>query len=102
MAFKQIYPQETFGIRDLFRLWIGNVVNDQRAAREQKVFWREIGNIIAFRWMQFLGTYQGYRQSGSLSWRLKKSFYYPNSNLVNEKPQSRVVNPIDYREEPDK
>ncbi len=102
MAFKQIYPQETFGLRDLFRLWIGNVINDQRAAREQKMFLREIKNIIAFRWMQFWGTYQGYRQSGSLSWRLKQSFYYPNSNLMNEKPKSRFVNPIQYHDVPQK
>lgn len=100
MAFKQIYPQETFGLRDLGRLWFGNVISDQRAAREQKVWRREIKNILAFRWMQFYGTYQGYRQSGSLSWRLKQSFYYPNVNSVSLKNGDRVVNPIQYHDLP--
>ncbi|HNW14948.1 MAG TPA: glycosyltransferase, partial [Anaerolineaceae bacterium] len=66
MAFKRIYPHETFTLRDLNRLFLQNVISDWREARRQKVFAHHFFHIIGFRWRQFYGTYQGYRQSGPL------------------------------------
>ena len=77
MAFKQIYPQATFTFWDFLRLWVGNSFNDLRMAAKQKKALRNLRNIIVFRWLQFWGTYHGYRESGSLTWKLKKAFYYP-------------------------
>lgn len=95
MAFKQIYPQEHFTWLDLIRLWTGNVVNDLRAAGELGRFWKEMIPVARFRWAQFFGTYQGYRQS-SLTWQLKQAFYYPNASLAKARPAQRGVMPIDY------
>lgn len=102
MAFKQIYPQATFGTRDLIRLWFGNVFADLKAARQQKKIRTEFKNILGFRWMQLFGTYQGYRQSGSLTWKLKQSFYYPNSVLSLAQPEARMIEPIQYHDIPQK
>jgi glycosyltransferase involved in cell wall biosynthesis len=97
MAFKQIYPHETFGLNDLTRLFSGNVWNDWRAAVREGQFLREWLNVIRFRWMQFYGTYLGYRQAGPLTWQLKQTFYYPrsieNGSVDTEK---RGVAPIKY------
>jgi hypothetical protein len=80
MAFKQIYPQETFGTGEFLRLFAENALHDlQQAARDEK-FFKEFINILRFRWLQFHGTYVGYKRSGPLTWQLKQSFYYPRGS----------------------
>ncbi|HEX9012088.1 MAG TPA: glycosyltransferase [Anaerolineaceae bacterium] len=98
MAFKQIYPQEQFRLGDFARLFTKNAASDLHEAARQKVLGRWWRGILWFRWMQFSGTYQGYRQSGPLTWQLKQAFYYPRPRegipLV-----ERDVAPIPYPEQ---
>lgn len=97
MAFKRIYPHETFRVRDLNRLFLQNVLSDWKEARREKVFTSNWLKIIRFRWQQFYGTYKGYQQSGPLTWQLKKAFYYPRDPKQPEKQNSpREVEPIQY------
>jgi len=70
-------------------------MSDGREAFLAKRLFSTIGKIIRFRWLQFYGTYQGYRQSGPLTWQLKKAFYYP-VNPVQAKTPTRKVEPIQY------
>ncbi|KAF0111863.1 MAG: putative glycosyltransferase [Chloroflexi bacterium] len=95
MAFKQIYQNEKFTKRDLVKLFVQNVISDWRAAIEAKKFSRNIFKIVRFRWSQFSGTYQGYKQSGPLTWQLKNAFYYPRL-MVTHKKTKRDVDPIQY------
>jgi len=95
MAFKQIYPDEKFTRRDLLKLFTQNVFSDGREALNAKRFLKTIGTIIRFRWLQFYGTYQGYKQSGPLTWQLKKAFYYPGGP-TQPKTTTRKVQPIQY------
>jgi rhamnosyltransferase len=97
MAFKQIYPHENFRVGELFRLFFTNVVSDWQAAAAQKQFSRQMVKIVEFRWNQFLGTYRGYQQSGPLTWKLKRSFYYPleQAEKTNQ-ATTRDVEPIAY------
>jgi rhamnosyltransferase len=97
MAFKQIYPQETFSLGDLVRLWFGNVNSDLRAASRQGVLAAQWNNIVRFRWNQFWGTYQGYNRSGPLTWQLKQAFYYPQTQFSTAQNR-REVDPIQYTE----
>jgi glycosyltransferase involved in cell wall biosynthesis len=96
MAFKQIYPQEHFRITDFVRLFSANTLNDLRAAAHQQRFARSWRSILWFRWMQFWGTYQGYRQSGPLTWQLKQAFYYPRQSASRQEIEPRPVEPIHY------
>jgi glycosyltransferase involved in cell wall biosynthesis len=98
MAFKQIYPQENFRIGDLLGAFNSNALNDLRAARQQGVLSRQWSNVLHFRWNQFWGTYQGYRQGGALTWQLKQTFYYPRESAQSAEPSPREVKPIQYRE----
>lgn len=96
MAFKQIFPQEHFHFWDFIRLFTTNVVSDIQHAVQEGVLPGHFKSIIWFRFMQFWGTYQGYRHSGPLTWQLRKTFYYPrgiNSNSVGE---TRGITPIRY------
>lgn len=96
MAFKRIYPQERFGLLDLIRLFSVNVSGDLRAASQQGRFSAEWKGILRFRWAQFYGTYQGYRQSGPLTWQLKQAFYYPPASPQPPVRAERDVKPIQY------
>ena len=98
MAFMRIFPQETFNFRDFIRLFFRNAVSDSSVAIRENQFLSEFASIIWFRLMQFWGTYQGYRQSGPLTWELRKTFYYPSGTQAKPKMQSRDVKPIQYNE----
>lgn len=102
MAFKQIYPQEKFGKRDLLRLWLVNISHDMQAAVAQGCLSTQWWKIMRFRWMQFSGTFEGYRQSGPLTWKLKQTFYYPRPPEERARPNQRTVQPIEYTDLPGK
>ncbi len=100
MAFKQIYPQETFTLADLARMFTGNLISDLRVAGREGKTWQQLSNIFRFRWLQSWGTYRGYNQSGPLTWQLKRAFYYPR---LHDEPAAgpangRDVEPIHYHD----
>jgi glycosyltransferase involved in cell wall biosynthesis len=96
MAFKQIYPHESFTRRDLYRLFFQNIFYDWRESDRQHRLNRDFWNILRFRWFQFSGTYEGYKRSGPLTWQLKQAFYYPHERIA--PPSERQVEPIRYHE----
>lgn len=98
MAFKQIFPQENFHLGNFIRLVSTNIANDLWQAARQGVLSSSFKSIIWFRWMQFWGTYQGYRHSGPLTGQLRKTFYYPRRPESREQKE-RNIEPIRYREE---
>ncbi len=98
IAFKQIYPHESFTADDFNRLLRAHIRNDWQTAWREGVFWKVWLDVVRFRWQQLRGTYIGYRQSGPLTWQLKKAFYYPRWNIA--PPVPREVEPIDYQQSP--
>jgi len=102
MAFKRIYPQEKFRLLDFIRLVSSNILSDLWHAANQKALGSHWKDILAFRWMQFWGTYQGYRQSGPLNWKLRQTFYYPNGMSIATASPSRNMEPIQYNDATDR
>jgi rhamnosyltransferase len=98
MAFKRIFPNEHFSLWDLIRLVAGNITNDLWHAVQCGALAGNFFSIFWFRWMQFWGTYQGYRQSGPLTWQLRQTFYYPRGVGVSTEGKPRSVDPIRYNE----
>lgn len=98
MAFKRIFPNESFHLGDFIRLVSSNIVNDLWQATKQGHISSGWKSIFWFRWMQFWGTYQGYRHPGPLTEQLRKTFYYPRRPQTKEL-KKRNVEPIRYREE---
>jgi glycosyltransferase involved in cell wall biosynthesis len=96
MAFKRIFPQEHFGLWDFLRLFVSNSASDLWHAFQQGVLPENLNSILWFRWMQFWGTYQGYRQSGPLTWQLRQTFYYPQGFQINP-AGTRNITPIQYQ-----
>ena len=98
MAFKRIFPQEHFGLRDFLRLSLSNIFSDMWHAARQGVVLRSLVSIFWFRLMQFWGTYQGYRHLGPLTWQLRQTFYYPRGIAPTGQAAARNVEPIRYNE----
>ncbi len=95
MAFKHIYPEAHFSLYDFIRMTSSNIFSDLfHAAREGRLP-GSFASILWFRWMQFWGTYQGYRQSAEWNWQLRQTFYYPRGTNV-EASSKRDVEPIQY------
>jgi len=95
MAFKRIYPEAHFSLYDFIRMVSSNIINDLWQAAQQKVLVSSFASIFWFRWNQFWGTYQGYRQSLEWNWQLRQTFYYPRG-LEPEQTNKRDVEPIRY------
>ncbi|MBN1537153.1 MAG: glycosyltransferase family 2 protein [Anaerolineales bacterium] len=98
MAFKRIFPQEQFHLGDFLRLVSSNIASDLYHAARQQVLGAHFNSIFWFRWMQFWGTYQGYRQSGPLNAKLRQTFYYPAGVDIGDQRSARKVAPIQYNE----
>ncbi len=95
MAFKRIFPNEGFTLWDFMRLVSTNIASDLRQAAVERVLIKHMTSILTFRLMQFWGTYQGYRQSGPLTWQLRRTFYYPRAAAAAPDGR-RPVDPIQY------
>jgi rhamnosyltransferase len=98
MAFKRIFPQEHFSFGHFLRLFVSNSASDIWHAARQRALWKNMSSITWFRLMQFWGTYQGFRQSGPLTWHLRQTFYYPRGLGSGSIPVPRQVEPIPYDE----
>ncbi len=98
MAYKRIFPQEQFNFADLVRLFTSNALSDFGHALRQGAFREHAAGILWFRWMQFWGTYRGYRQAGPLTERLRQTFYYPRSLQGADRARPRDIAPIRYGE----
>ena len=99
MAFKQIYPEAHFSLYDFARNVFASIGFDILHAARARRLWSNLPGIFWFRWNQFLGTYRGYRQSGSVTPELSQTFYY-HVGWEKEKPEAvqREIEPIRYNE----
>ncbi|TAH21983.1 MAG: glycosyltransferase family 2 protein [Cytophagales bacterium] len=79
IAYKNIFPEAHFSLADFVLLFISNTFSDYIHAVREGKFWENLLDIPMFRFMQFWGTYQGYRHQGTITEILKRRFYYPNS-----------------------
>jgi glycosyltransferase involved in cell wall biosynthesis len=88
MAFKRIFTDEHFNLKDFLAFFSSNVFSDCiHALRESKLAKRWL-EILNFRLMQFWGTYRGFAQSSPVTSQLKQTFYY--SNKVRSKPVESI------------
>lgn len=97
MAFKRIYPEAHFSLYDFARNLLSSIGFDLLHAARTRQLWRNTPSIFWFRFNQFLGTYQGYRQSGLLTPDLRQTFYY-HVGWEKTEPAKRDVEPIRYNE----
>ena len=100
IALKRIFPDERFGLWDFARLFISNLGVDCYHAYHEGKLSKAALAILAFRLMQFWGTYRGFTQRSPVTNQLRQTFYYPNSGRrlrpkVAELDSKRLINYAD-------
>ena len=98
MAFKRMFPNEHYHLWNLAHNLTTNIFSDLKNASRQHQLAAHFGEIFWFRWMQFWGTYRGYRQSGPLTWQLRQTFYYPRGSHLIPQSTPRRTEPIQYHD----
>lgn len=78
VAHKQILPDQEFTAFDMVGAFLRNTVSDYLAAAREGRLVENLLDVPRFRLLQFVGTYHGFKQSGGVSDRLKRRFYYPD------------------------
>ncbi|MCJ7511716.1 MAG: hypothetical protein MUO23_01945, partial [Anaerolineales bacterium] len=96
MALRRIRPQERITWLDAARLFLSNAGTDLWHAAHDGRLRRELAGILSFRFLQFWGSYQGWRMAGGLTSQLKQTFYYPRGLGRAADPSARPVDPIAY------
>ncbi|MEX2160784.1 MAG: glycosyltransferase family A protein [Anaerolineales bacterium] len=85
IALRRILPKSRFRLKDLAAQTLRSIASDFRAAFRQRVLWRQAAGILAFRFLQYYGTYRGYHDPADPSASLKHVFYYPPGSLERRK-----------------
>lgn len=98
MALKKIIPEDRFTLPDFLRLVTANTWHDLREANRRRRLSRDLLPVIAFRTMQFWGTYLGFSRTGPLTTQLKQRFYYPGvwRTPQRDKARNTASQRIDY------
>ncbi len=97
IALKQILPDSRFTLWDFLSMWFHKSFSDMAQAYRDRVLRKEWLDILWFRFLQYWGTWRGYRYSGKIDMQLHKKFYYPPHILSGKIPDSRSVKPIEYK-----
>jgi glycosyltransferase involved in cell wall biosynthesis len=78
IALKHILPDMSFSIFEFARLFTHSAWLDSLRAARQGIFFANFAPILAFRAMQYWGTYRGAKFDRSLTREMKEKFFYPN------------------------
>jgi rhamnosyltransferase len=96
IALAHIRPEDKFGFSDFMILYFSNMIHDLRRAIADRRLLEVFGSVLWFRWMQFLGTYLGFRHAGPVTDEVIRAFYYPEQRGSSSTSGERMVDPIDY------
>ncbi|HVT78733.1 MAG TPA: glycosyltransferase family 2 protein [Acidimicrobiales bacterium] len=97
IAHKAIYDEQRMGRFEAIGLALANIGGDLAFAAKHRALVRNVGSIIGFRTAQFMGSYQGFAQSGPVHAELKRRFYYPAGRIgKREEPGGPDARRIEY------
>lgn len=92
ITLRRLLPKSRFTLWHFASLYVRSVLSDCKEAIREKAFLREVTGIFSFRFLQYLGTFRGYRDPIDPSQSLTQVFYYPPGSLEkNYRP--KVDNP---------
>lgn len=78
IALQRIMPQVHVSPIDTARYFASSVWKDWRGAAREKVWSRKAGDIVRYRWNQYLGSYKGNHQHRKLSHAEKEKYFFPD------------------------
>jgi glycosyltransferase involved in cell wall biosynthesis len=77
IALQSIMPEVQISFADFLRYWASAVFLDLGAALAERTLLRNAWQIVAYRFMQFWGSYQGNNEHRKLSQAMKDKYFYP-------------------------
>lgn len=77
IALRKIMPEVTVSFSDFVRYFVSGVLLDTSEALRQRRFLRSPREIMAFRFLQFWGSYRGSHYHKRLTRELKEHYFYP-------------------------
>jgi rhamnosyltransferase len=77
IALQTIMPEVHISPADFFRYFFSALFLDMGAAIQEKCLRRRLPEIVAFRWMQFWGSYRGNHEHRRLSKKMKEEYFFP-------------------------
>ncbi len=80
LAYRQIYPNELFGLFDFVRFFLMNTLSDAAHALRAGCFWKNAAEIPVFRCLQFWATYRAHARS-PITKEMQRQLYYPSIQL---------------------
>ncbi len=95
IALKKIMKREKFSFLTFLRLFIANFISDWAHALQEGVWLKHAGDIVMFRFMQFWGTYLGFRDK-TADKTLRQRFYYPNALVRSNQPSKLNQQEVKY------
>lgn len=84
LVLRDIMPEVHVTRLDALRYFSAGVFFDLVAAAREKVLLRRFGEIVAFRFNQYVGTYRGHNEHRRLSRAQKEAYFYPQPRKVRE------------------
>lgn len=79
IALQKIMPEIRISLWDTLNFILKGIFRDAQVALRQKVLFKELLSIIAFRVMQYYGAYKGNHFCRKLSHEAKMNYFYPKS-----------------------
>ena len=79
IALRRIMPEVHVGLFDALRYFVSGVVHDFRVAAAERRLLSVASQIVAFRGMQYFGTYRGNLEHRKLSARQREEYFYPSA-----------------------
>lgn len=81
LTLREIMPQVQFHFGDFLRFYLAAIFHDISEAISQRKSASVFTDIMAFRWVQYWGTYRGHNEHRQLSRAQKEQYYYPRSKV---------------------
>jgi rhamnosyltransferase len=97
IALRLIMIHEKFNFFNFIQLLTKNILNDCQQALHEGIFFKKCLEIVLFRWMQFYGTYRGFKESYLLDNHIRERFYYPKGFITDEKKPIEMEKVISYK-----
>ncbi len=91
LALRAIMPEVHIGLTDFLRYFFIGVFHDFGVALKQGILTKHAADVIAFRWMQYWGTYRGNLEHRQISARQREEYFYPRptGREINDKADRR-------------
>lgn len=97
IAHNQLVDDQEFTFNHFIKVFFKNTLTDYWAAIDEGVLREELFGVPKFRFAQFWGTYRGFQYEDEISDRLRRRFFYPDTDRYPEiNDDVDAENRIDY------